>query len=265
MRRVIFNRKGGVGKSSITCNLAALSAHRGRKTLVIDLDPQGNSTRYLLGEAARDVEADLADFFEQFLSVRLFPEAPTTFVTPTPFPHLHVMASAPALADLEGKLEAKYKIFKLRDALEDLGETYTDIYIDTPPAFNFYTRSALIAAQTCLIPFDCDDFSRQALYTLLDDVTELRTDHNPNLTVEGIIVNEFIARARLPQRLVADLEEEGLPLLTAHLSSSVKMRESHQQATPLIYLAPRHKLTGEYVALFEELEARMARPAGRRG
>ena len=79
------------------------------------------------------------------------------------------MASSPDLESLQGKLETKYKIYKLRDALREL-EGYDDIILDTPPAFHFYTLSALIAAQKCLVPFDCDDFSRRALYGLLDAV-----------------------------------------------------------------------------------------------
>ncbi len=122
------------------------------------------------------------------------------------------MASSPALEPLQGKLEAKYKIYKLRDALREL-DGYDDIIIDTPPAFHFYTLSALIAAQKCLIPFDCDDFSRRALYGLLESVAEVREDHNPRLEVAGIVVNQFQPRARLPQRMVDELLEEGLPVL----------------------------------------------------
>src|SRR5690606_41942690 len=73
MRRVVFNQKGGVGKSTITCNLAAISAHGGARTLVVDLDPQGNSTQYLLGGEADGREATLADFFDQTLNFRLNP------------------------------------------------------------------------------------------------------------------------------------------------------------------------------------------------
>lgn len=118
---------------------------------------------------------------------------------------------------------------------------------------NFYTRSALIAAQGCLIPFDCDDFSRRALYTLLESVDEIRADHNADLRVEGIIVNQFQPRANLPQRLVQELIDEGLPVLQPYLSASVKVRESHQQAVPMIFMDPQHKLTHEFVALHDAL------------
>jgi cellulose biosynthesis protein BcsQ len=88
------------------------------------------------------------------------------------------------LDTLHGKLESLYKIYKWRDALNEL-DMYDAIYIDTPPALNFYTRSALFAAKRCLIPFDCDDFSRGALYTLLENVNEIQQDYNVALEVES--------------------------------------------------------------------------------
>lgn len=254
MRRVIFNQKGGVGKSSITANLAAISAARGRDTLVVDLDPQGNSIQYLLGEAWETAESDVAAFFSDSLSIRILPRDPLRYITPTEHEGLHVLASSPELAELQAKLEARHKIYKLRELLLQLSEQFDAIYIDTPPAYNFYTLSALIAADACLIPFDCDDFSRRALYTLLENVEETRADHNPELRIEGIVINQFLSRANLPQRLVEELCEEGLPVLETRLSSSVKMHESHEHSLPLIHFAPRHKLTGEFVALYDELE-----------
>ncbi|HKK04100.1 MAG TPA: ParA family protein [Gammaproteobacteria bacterium] len=254
MRRVIFNRKGGVGKSSITANLAAISAARGHDTLVVDLDAQGNASQYLLGDAWETAESDIAAFFNDALSIRIMPRDPLRYLAPTDYEGLHVLASSPELAELQSKLEARHKIYKLRELLLRLAEQFDRIYIDTPPAFNFYTLSALIAADSCLIPFDCDDFSRRALYTLLENVEETRADHNPELRIEGIVINQFLSRAKLPQRLVDELCEEGLPVLDTRLSSSVKMSESHDQCIPLIHFAPRHKLTGQFIALYEELE-----------
>ena len=254
MQHVVFNQKGGVGKSTITCNLAAISASQGLRTLVIDLDSQGNSTRYLLGEAASDEMPNVAEFFEQSLKFTIRDKGPEEYIVPTRWDGLHLMPSHPLLDELHGKLESRHKIYKLRDALVPLAAYYDQIYIDTPPALNFYTRCALIAAQGCLIPFDCDDFSRRALYTLLENVAEIKADHNAQLQIEGIIVNQFQPRANLPQRLVQALIDEGLPVLQPYLSSSVKIRESHEQSLPMIYLEPRHKLTQEFVALHDALQ-----------
>lgn len=250
VRRVVFNRKGGVGKSTIVCNLAAMAAEAGRRALVVDLDPQGNATQYLLGEAASDAEPHLAEFFEQTLGFKLLRPSPEEWVHETRFENLSVMASHPDLGELQAKLESRFKIYKLKEVLEGL-EDFDEVWIDTPPAVGFYTTSALIAAHRCLIPFDCDDFSRRALYQLMETVDEVRADHNPDLEIEGIVVNHFQARARLPRELVAELREEDLPVLEPYLTTSVKVKESHQAAAPLAEVAPRHKLT----ELFRELYA----------
>jgi len=260
MIRVIFNQKGGVGKSSIAVNLAALSAEYGFRTLLIDLDAQGNSSQYLLGEDYYSNERSITDFFVQHLAFTLIPDPAVDFVSRTPYPDLDLVMADVDLAEIQQKLESKHKIFKLRDFISDLADDYDAVYIDTPPAFNFYTLSALIAADRCIIPFDCDDFSRRALYTLMENVAETRGDHNPGLRVEGIVVNQFRSNANFPNQIVNELREESLPVLNTMLSSSVKMRESHHAAVPLIHYAPSHKLTQEFMTLFEEINTEFLEP-----
>jgi chromosome partitioning protein len=263
MPLVVFNQKGGVGKSTITCNLAAISASQGLRTLVIDLDPQGNSSSYLLGAQATDGQPTVAGLFEHSLGYSFRGAPAGDFIVATPHERLHLMPSSPALNELQPKLEARQKIYKLREALQQLATVYERIYIDTPPALNFYTRSALIGARACLIPFDCDEFSRRALYTLMDNVQEIRADHNPDLVIEGIVVNQFQPRANLPQRIVSELIAEGLPVLQPYLPSSVKIRESHEQSLPMIYMEPNHKLTLALVALHGELRGGESKAAAK--
>ncbi|MGB0956363.1 MAG: ParA family protein [Panacagrimonas sp.] len=250
--RVVFNQKGGVGKTTIVCNLAAVAAARGRRTLVIDLDTQANATQYLLGSGPRKPRKNIADFFESTLSFSLQSPSFSSYVTGTPFDRLDVISADPRLEELIVKLESKQKIYKLRDALRKL-RGYDEVFIDTPPALNFYSRSALIACQRVLVPFDCDEFSRQALYTLLENLAEIREDHNPALLTEGIIVNQFQPRAKLPARVVEELTAEGHPLLSETLAPSVKVKESHEQHLPIIHFEPKHRVAKDFLALADRL------------
>jgi chromosome partitioning protein len=284
MIRVLFNKKGGVGKSSLTCNLAAISAAKGLKTLVIDLDTQCNASQYLLNgisspelrinspelrisslelkNSSREprinsldqITDNMAQFYDQTITFHIRKKPTIEFVSPTAFENLDIIPSSPELDQLHTKLESRHKIYKLKEGLEQLKDHYDRIYIDTAPALNFYSLSALIAADRCLIPMDCDEFSRQAIYNMMQHLAEIKEDHNPALEIEGIIANQFMARAKVPLKIINELKAEGHKVLDSKLSSSVKMRESHQVHTPLIHLAPKHKLTLELVALWMEIE-----------
>ncbi|NNC99901.1 MAG: ParA family protein [Gammaproteobacteria bacterium] len=258
MKRVVFNRKGGVGKSTIACNLAAMAAHSGKNVLVVDLDPQSNTTSYL-GHSGKDNVVGIAEFMESTITRNYRGFTSEDYIRKTRFPGLSLISASPALIDIEAKLEAKHKIYKLRDFLENLHEEFDEIYIDTPPALNFFTLSALIAADRCILPYDCDVFARDAMMDLMDDLEEIIEDHNTELMVEGVVVNQFQARAKLPQQAVQELRKAKFNLLEPFISSSVKVKESHQQNIPLIYLDPRHKLTQEYAALYAGLSKKARR------
>lgn len=253
MIRAVFNRKGGVGKSSITCNLAAVAASKGKKALVVDMDPQANSTSYL-GHDSKDDVVGIAEYLESTIAFKYRDFAPDDFVRPTRFENLFLVSSNVALVDLEQKLESRHKIYKLREFLQSLSNDYDEIFVDTPPSLNFFSLSALIAADRVLIPFDCDAFSRDALIDLMMVLEEIREDHNELLEVEGVVINQFQARAKLPQAAVDELIKSGLPIVAPYISSSVKMKESHASKTPLIYLAPKHKLSLEFSDLFAKLK-----------
>ena len=252
MKRVVFNRKGGVGKSTITCNLAAVAASMGKNVLVVDLDPQANTTSYL-GHDGKDNVVGIAEFMESTITRNYRDFTSEDYIRKTRFENLSLISASYSLIDLEAKLEAKHKIYKLRDFLNNLHEDYDEIYIDTPPALNFFTLSALIAADSCVLPYDCDVFARDAMVDLMEELEEIIEDHNPELSIDGVVVNQFQARAKLPQQAVDELKKAKFKLLKPFISSSVKVKESHAEHTPLIFLDAKHKVTLEFVDLYKTL------------
>jgi chromosome partitioning protein len=255
MRRVVFNQKGGVGKTSIVCNLAAAMVEKKQKVLVVDLDSQANSSQYLLGSHNVNFEDTIADFFSATLSFSLFKDSLRKCMYQTEYDGLFVIPADDSLKDLQPKLEGRYKIFKLREAVDLLEEEmgFDQILFDTPPAMNFYTMSALMAADSVLVPFDCDAFSADAITHVQRNVQEIAEDHRPQLAIEGVVINHFQAQAKLPAKAIADLKERGLPILEPYLSSSVIMKESHGLGVPLPFLKPSHKLTKEFDLLATNL------------
>lgn len=252
IKTVVFNRKGGVGKSTITCNLAAVAASMGKRVLVVDLDPQANTTSYL-GHSGKDDVVGMAELLQSTISRNYRKFTSEDFIRETAFKGLFLISASGSLVDLEAKLEAKHKIYKIRDFLNNLDQKFDEIYIDTPPSLNFFTISALIAADRCILPFDCDVFARDAMLDLREDLEEIIEDHNPDLVIEGVVVNQFQSRANLPQQATAELAKLDFKLLKPYISSSVKVKESHAKNTPLIFLDAKHKVTQEFVALYKTL------------
>ena len=256
MKRVVFNRKGGVGKSTITCNLAAIAASKGKNVLVVDLDPQANTTSYL-GHSGKDDVVGIAEFMESTITRNYRGFTSEDYIRKTSFENLSLISASSSLIDLESKLEAKHKIYKLRDFLENLHEDFDEIYIDTPPALNFFTLSALISADRCILPYDCDVFARDAMVDLMQELEEIIEDHNAKLQIEGVVVNQFQARANLPQQAVDELAKVGFNVLKPFISSSVKVKESHAMHTPLVFMDSKHKVTQEFVELYQSINSKV--------
>lgn len=259
-KRIVFNQKGGVGKTTIACNLASAMAKQGKKTLVIDLDSQANASHYLLGPSYKEKPNSIADFFESTLSFKLFKNTLKDCLYPTPFKNLWVIPADRALSELQPKLEGRYKVFKLREAVDELiaSEKFDQIFFDTPPALNFYTMSALMAADSVLIPFDCDAFSAEALDQVREIVADVKQDHQPDLDIEGVIINHFQPQAKLPLLAISDVAAKGFKVLKPYLSTSIVVRESHAEHCPVVFFKPGHKLCGEYELLAKGLIAERA-------
>jgi chromosome partitioning protein len=250
--RVVFNQKGGVGKTTLAVNLATCAALAGKRTLLVDCDPSANATTHVLGRD-RPPARTLADFYEGSLGLGLFRQSLRDFVTTaTGLPGLHVVAGDRRLDDLRSKLESRHKINKLRDGLGDLA--YDQIYFDTPPALDFFTLSCLIAAHEVIVPVDCDAFSVQAAQEVRKAVEEVRQDHNPRLALAGVVINQFQRSTRHSARMVSDLKRRGFNVLEPYIPASVKVRESHSGHKPLALAHADHPVSMAVKAVFEAIE-----------
>ncbi len=143
---------------------------------------------------------------------------------------------------------------KLKECLDELMQEFGRIYFATPPALNFFSRSAIISADRIVIPFDYDTFSKQALCQPTETMKEIKADHDAQLSLEAIIPNQVPSRPNLPQPLIDELKAKWLSVPKTTLSSSVIMRESHEEAKPSVYLKHKHCLSLEFEALFQALE-----------
>lgn len=257
MRRVIFNNKGGVGKTSIACNLAASFAEQGDRVLVIDLDAQSNTTSYLSGEARPEYAETMTDFFESTLTVGLFKRGLSGTIVKTKHRNIWLAPADRALGELQAKLESRFKILKLKQALEKAVEEYKfdQVIIDTPPAINFFSISGLLASEKVLIPFDCDMFSAEGLRNVVDLVEEMSADHDIPLEIEGVIINQFMKQAKLPKEMIEGIHKEGLRVLKPYIGSSVVVRESRSVFKPLIHYKPKHRLSTDFKELSKILRS----------
>jgi chromosome partitioning protein len=251
MKLSVFNQKGGVGKTSIACNLAACFAKQGKRTIVVDLDAQGNASHYLGFDYRDGNDKTMSDYFQSTLGINLFSAGISEFVRSTAIRNLYVLPSDLRLGELQPKLEGRYKIFKLRDAIDSLmsHDKFDHVVFDCPPAMNFYSMSALMASDKVVIPFDCDAFAISGLREVMRSIADVRDDHNPRLEIAGVIVNQFIANAKQSKAALDQVKSLGLNIFEPYITTSVAMRESHDERLPLVGCKPKHKLTESFAEI----------------
>ncbi|AKU92862.1 ParA family protein [Vulgatibacter incomptus] len=251
----ISNQKGGVGKTTTAVNLAASLASAERRTLLVDLDPQGNAGSGL-GIARDQVELSI---YDALVGERRIDEV----VRPTEFGYLDV---APASRDLVGAelelVNADRREFRLRDALAGV-QGYDFVIVDCPPSLGLLTLNSLTASTSVLVPLQCEYYAMEGLSALMSTINLVRQGLNPALEIEGILLTMFDRRTTLSAQVVNEVRGFfGDQVFQSVIPRNVRLSESPSFGKPILLYDIESAGAQGYLALAQELLAKSDAPSG---
>ena len=243
----IFNQKGGVGKTTTNINLAACLALKGKKVLILDIDPQGNTTSGV-GVSKKDLELTTHEILIED------DHHPAEAVIPTGVPNLDIMPASVQLAGAEVELiNIAGREKRLKMAIDVLKPDYDYIFIDCPPSLGILTINSLTAVDSVLIPIQCEFYALEGVSQLMSTIDIVRTHMNPDLEIEGVILSMFDGRTNLSALVVEAVqtyfEEKVYPTV---IPRNVRLAEAPSHGMPVIQYDPRSRGAQAYMEFAEE-------------
>ncbi len=245
------NQKGGVGKTTSAVNVAASLGILGRRVLIIDLDPQGNTTSGV-GISKKTLRRTMHDVLSDNVPAK-------DVILPTEFENLWVLPANISLAGSEFDLyESDESEFQIKKVLEPLKDEYDYILIDCPPSLGMLTVNAMTAADGVVIPMQCEFYALEGLSQLMITVSRIKQHYNPKLNIIGILVTMYNSRLLLSVQVISELKKHySDKLFEQCISRNVKLSEAPGFGLPVYYHDKKSKGAEEYLAVAKELILRI--------
>lgn len=242
----IANQKGGVGKTTSAVNLSACVAALGKKVLLVDLDPQGNST----SGVGITKKGGIPSSYDLIIGSRPVREC----ITATRFKGLSVIPSCTDLAGAELELvELERRQYRVKDSLLKICEEFDFIFMDCPPSLGLITLNALTACNTVLVPIQCEFFALEGLSQLMSTVRLVKKLYNPLIDIEGVLLTMFDGRLNLTMQVVEEVKRFfPQKVYKTTIPRNVRISEAPSYGEPICYYDPHSKGAHAYQSLAEE-------------
>ncbi|MCB0364236.1 MAG: AAA family ATPase [Bdellovibrionaceae bacterium] len=251
----IANQKGGVGKTTSSVNIGAALAAIGKKVLILDMDPQGNASS---GLGVKRYENQENNIYHVLIGEKTLPEV----IQKTDNPNLCVAPANPDLVGAEIELvDVAHREYRLKEAITKVADDYHYIVIDCPPSLGLLTVNSLTAADTFLVPLQCEYYALEGLSQLLNTAGLIKKNLNPQLKIEGILLTMFDTRNNLSHQVVTEIQTHfGDKVFKAVIPRNVRLSEAPSHGKSILDYDPKSIGARKYLELAKELDAKVYGP-----